>query len=152
MTGFFNPQGFLTGIRQEMTQTHKGWALDTVQLWNEVTRYSKEDITRPPSEGAYVYGLFLEGAGFDKKTSQLTEACTKVLYEPMPLIHVTGIDVSQTNEVPKEMLKDIYVCPLYTKPRRTDSTFIAPLYLRCPVNKPAEHWILRGTALLCDIR
>lgn len=152
MTGFFNQQGFLTAIRQEVTRNHPGWALDTVVLWNEVTKYMHEDCTRPPTEGAYVYGLFIEGADFDRRNMRLSESKPKVLYVPMPVIHILAIDISKDKTIPREMLANQYVCPVYRKPRRTDLTYIGSLYLRCPSTKPPEHWTLRGTALLCDIR
>lgn len=54
MTGFFNPQGFLTAMRQEITRAHKGWALDTVVLENDVTKLMREDISAPPAEGSFI--------------------------------------------------------------------------------------------------
>ncbi|KAF6775633.1 hypothetical protein AHF37_04230, partial [Paragonimus kellicotti] len=152
MTGFFNPQGFLTAIRQEVTRSHKGWALDTVALWNDVTKHMRDEVLRAPQEGAYVYGLFLEGADFDRRNLRLCEAKSKVLYEPMPVIHVQALDISKDKEIPSNLLINTYICPVYRKPRRTDQTYVTSLYLRCPVSKPHEHWVLRGTALLCDIR
>lgn len=46
---------------KEVTRAHKGWALDSVVLQNQITRYNREDIAEGPTEGVYVYGLFLEG-------------------------------------------------------------------------------------------
>ena len=75
-----------------MTRAHKGWALDTVILHNDVTRYAKDDIAQPPQEGVYVYGLYLEGAGWDRRGSKLVEPKPKVLFESMPVIHIYAIN------------------------------------------------------------
>uniref|UniRef100_A0A672U8C5 Dynein axonemal heavy chain 5 n=1 Tax=Strigops habroptila TaxID=2489341 RepID=A0A672U8C5_STRHB len=143
MTGFFNPQGFLTAVRQEITRANKGWALDSVVLCNEVTKWMKDDITSPPSEGVYVYGLYLEGAGWDRRNTRLTESKPKVLFEMMPVIRIFA--ENNTSKDPH-----LYSCPVYKKTIRTDKNYIAVMDLK--TLQPPEHWVLRGVALLCDVK
>ncbi|MBN3299949.1 DYH5 protein, partial [Amia calva] len=143
MTGFFNPQGFLTAMRQEITRANKGWALDRMVLCNEVTKWMKDDITQPPTEGVYVYGLYLEGAGWDRRNCKLIDSKPKVLFEMMPVIRI----YAENNGTKDPRL---YSCPIYKKPARTDLNYIAAVDLRTV--QSSEHWILRGVALLCDVK
>jgi len=79
MTGFFNANGFITAMRQEITRAHKGWALDSVVCANEVTKMTDfSEVTSSPKEGVLVHGLFLDGAGWSKKDNQLCEQQPKV--------------------------------------------------------------------------
>ncbi|XP_011311117.1 dynein heavy chain 8, axonemal-like [Fopius arisanus] len=143
MSGFFNPQGFLTAMRQEVARAHKGWALDNVTLYNEVTRQMIEEIRSPPNEGVYVHGLFLEGGGWDRRNNRLRESINKILHVEMPVILISALSGKIVKDV-----KLLYECPVYKKPMRTYITFIVSLSL--PTNRPPEFWILRGVALLCD--
>ena len=129
---------------QEVTRAHKGWALDGVVLHNDATSKLKEDVTSPPEEGVYVYGLFLEGAGWDRKNCKLAESANKVLFVPLPVMHIFAVN----NTGPKD--PKLYQCPVYKKPQRTDLTYITSLLLRTTANP--DHWIMRGVALLCDTK
>uniref|UniRef100_A0A8C5FSB6 AAA+ ATPase domain-containing protein n=1 Tax=Gadus morhua TaxID=8049 RepID=A0A8C5FSB6_GADMO len=155
LTGFFNPQGFLTAMRQETTRANlsKGWALDTVALGNDVTRMMREDVSSPPPEdvgGVYIYGLFLDGAGWDKRNIRLTESPQKVLFTPLPVVHVYAVSTADSKRPAAPSSVNLYSCPVYKKPRRTDLTYIFELALR--TSQQPDHWTLRGTALLCDCK
>ncbi|XP_052240013.1 dynein axonemal heavy chain 8-like isoform X2 [Dreissena polymorpha] len=144
MTGLFNPQGFLTAMRQEVTRAHKGWALDSVTLHNDVLKHSKEDIMGAPSEGVFIYGLYLDGASWDRRNCRLTESNPKVLFTLLPVVHMYAVN----STAPKD--PRLYLCPVYKKPHRTDLTYITFIVLKTTQNP--DHWILRGVAALCDIK
>ncbi|XP_018400014.1 PREDICTED: dynein heavy chain 8, axonemal [Cyphomyrmex costatus] len=146
MTGFFNPQGFLTAMKQEITRAHK-WALDNVMLHNEVLSKIAEEIKAPPPEGVYVYGLFLEGAGWDRRNVRLCESANKVLYVLMPVIHIFALHNADKISLPNKGLK-LYQCPVYKKPQRTYMLLVTSILLQTLKNP--DYWILRGVALLCD--
>jgi len=157
LTGFFNPQGFLTAARQEVTRRHKKesqpWALDDVVVVSSVTEH--QDLRRlklPPQEGVYIHGLFLEGASWEKKDGKLSESHPKELYTPMPIILVTALTSKQAEKMygTNSSADSIryYDCPVYKQPKRTDINYIFTVKLK--TNTDPEHWTMRGVALLCS--
>merc|ERR1719495_2452999 len=144
MTGFFNPQGFLTAMRQEVTRAHKGWALDSVVLHNDVLKVYKEEIHNGPNEVVYIYGLYLDGAGWDRRGHRLCESHAKTLFVTLPVVHMYAIN----STAPKAL--NLYQCPVYKKPCRTDLTFVTIILMKT-IQSP-DNWILRGVAALCDIK
>ena len=63
LSGFFNPQSFLTAIMQSTARKNE-LPLDRMSLACEVTKKMKEEMQSPPREGAYVHGLYMEGARY----------------------------------------------------------------------------------------
>ncbi|KAI3381764.1 hypothetical protein SNEBB_005804 [Seison nebaliae] len=146
--GFFNPQGFLTAMKQEVTRQNDGWTLDSVVMNNQVTKSQKEDIKTAPLVGVYIYGLFLEGAGWDRRRSVLVESQPKVSFSQLPVVHVFA---ERTAEPAREIY---YNCPIYKKAQRTDLQFVTVINLTC-LDRPdhtKDFWTMRGVALLCDIK
>lgn len=79
--------------------------------------------------------------------------CPQVLFTPLPVVHVFAISAANAAEGKRQPgggAVSLYSCPVYKKPRRTDQYFIFSLLLRS--SQAAEHWTLRGTALLCDCK
>jgi dynein heavy chain len=144
MTGFFNPQGFLTAMRQETARANEGWALDKVILQNEVMKFYLNGCKDQPRSGVYVHGLFLDGAGWSRREMKLVESTNKILYTPMPIIRIYANNVFEAKGT------TFYECPVYKKANRTDLNFIVALNL--PTTHDPDHWILRGVAMLCDIK
>merc|ERR1719419_1323791 len=106
LAGFFNPQSFLTAIMQQMARKNE-WPLDRMVLQCDVTKKSREDMAGPPREGAYVHGLFMEGARWDTQTGMIAEARLKELAPTMPVIFIKAIPVDRQD------LRNMYACPVY---------------------------------------
>uniref|UniRef100_A0A5F9CH25 Dynein axonemal heavy chain 17 n=1 Tax=Oryctolagus cuniculus TaxID=9986 RepID=A0A5F9CH25_RABIT len=141
LAGFFNPQSFLTAIMQSMARKNE-WPLDKMCLSVEVTKKNREDMTAPPREGAYVYGLFMEGARWDIQTGVIAEARLKELTPAMPVIFIKAIPVDRMET------KNIYECPVY-KTRLRGPTYVWTFNLK--TKERAAKWILAAVALLLQV-
>jgi len=158
--GFFNPQGFLTAMKQEVTRMHKGpapgapgrgadkdkeaWSLDDVIYHTVVKEHNFEQIKDPQSEGVYVRELYLESSTWGK--GGLEDPPEKKNFYPLPLLYVTAITKKKGGDTDK--MSNSYSCPVYKYPRRTDKYLIFRVNLECGTKQPS-FWKLRGVALHC---
>uniref|UniRef100_A0A7S1U343 Ion transport domain-containing protein n=1 Tax=Phaeomonas parva TaxID=124430 RepID=A0A7S1U343_9STRA len=155
LTYFFNPNGFLTAMKQEVTRRHKGenWALDDVVYRCEVTTTERfESVRAPPPEGVYVHGLSLEGGAWSRGDVCLIESTPKVLYVQLPVLHVSALTKTEESKRQREYFKPngAFHCPVYKYKSRTDRFFIFKVPLKPGGSRPPSHWTLRGTGLLCN--
>ena len=147
MTGFFNPQGFLTAMKQEVNRKHAAdkWALDDVVMTSEVTHPAKdfESLKEGPPEGVFIYGLFLDGCAWSSRENKMVDSEPKKLFNPLPVLFVTGV-------LAKDKKKSgIFETPCYRVKARKGFNFISTFALRNE-DGPAK-WVLRGAALLASI-
>nr|XP_023509291.1 dynein heavy chain 9, axonemal isoform X13 [Equus caballus] len=141
LTGFFNPQSFLTAIMQSMARKNE-WPLDQMALQCDVTKKNREEFRSPPREGAYVHGLFMEGARWDTQAGIITEAKLKDLTPPMPVMFIKAIPAD------KQDCRSVYPCPVYKTCQR-GPTYVWTFNLKTKEN-PSK-WVLAGVALLLQI-
>ncbi|XP_071672855.1 dynein axonemal heavy chain 9-like isoform X2 [Patagioenas fasciata] len=141
LAGFFNPQSFLTAIMQSTARKNK-WPLDKMTLQCDVTKKNREDFASPPREGAYVHGLFMEGARWDAQAGIIAEARLKELTPAMPVIFIKAIPAD------KQDIRSTYRCPVY-KTRQRGPTYVWTFNLKTREN-PSK-WVLAGVALLLQI-
>eukprot|EP00742_Colponemidia_sp_Colp-10_P004139 GILJ01004417.1.p1 GENE.GILJ01004417.1~~GILJ01004417.1.p1 ORF type:complete len:2854 (+),score=646.67 GILJ01004417.1:919-8562(+) len=141
----FNPQSFLTAIKQVTAQKH-ALELDKLMIVTEVTkRAGPEAVDSASRDGVYVFGLCLEGARWDVSNSQLEESKPREMVCPMPIVNcraqlVTAADARED--------KSIFQCPVYkTQQRGPTFVFTAQLKTRAPPSK----WVLAGVAVVMDV-
>uniref|UniRef100_A0A4W3HQF7 Dynein heavy chain 9, axonemal n=1 Tax=Callorhinchus milii TaxID=7868 RepID=A0A4W3HQF7_CALMI len=141
LAGFFNPQSFLTAIMQAMARKNE-WPLDKMCLQCDVTKKNREDFSSPPREGAYVHGLYMEGARWDTQVGIITDSRLKELTPAMPVIFIKAIPVD------KQDTRNMYPCPVYKTPQR-GPTYVWTFNLK--TKERSAKWVLAGVAMLLQI-
>ncbi|XP_051578639.1 dynein axonemal heavy chain 2 [Myxocyprinus asiaticus] len=147
LSGFTFPTGFLTAVLQSSARQHNV-SVDTLSWEFTVSTVDDKNLLFPPKDGVLIQGLYLEGAGWDKKASCLMEAEPMQLVCPMPTIHFKPV------ESRKRVAKNMYSCPCYYYPVRSGGSGHPSFMMAVDLKSgavPYDHWIKRGTALLMSL-
>jgi dynein heavy chain len=126
-------------------------AIDTLAFRTTVMDFTETEVRAAPDNGVYIYGLFFEGARWDRKRRLLEEMEPSVLYDYMPCIWLDPVLAEKVNTA------NTYECPVYKTSKRAgtlsttghSTNFIVTLYIA--TDKPEAHWVRRGVALLSQL-
>ncbi|TMS02124.1 Dynein heavy chain 2, axonemal [Larimichthys crocea] len=91
LSGFTFPNGFLTAVLQSSARQHN-ISVDTLSWEFIVSTLDDSNLLYPPKDGVFIRGLYLEGAGWDKKNSCLVEAEPMQMVCPIPTIHFKPVE------------------------------------------------------------
>lgn len=124
ISGLFNPMSFLTAIMQVTSREHS-YPLDSMCLQTDVTNtMDPTEITARPADGMYIYGYFLEGAGWEigrgNEQGYLTEMVLKELHPVLPVVNVVAKLVKDRD------LTGFYECPVYVTSMRGGTLYSLP--------------------------
>jgi len=169
ISGFFFTQAFITGTLQNYARKHN-IPIDEVAFDFKVMtekEMKKADDTKP-EDGAYIRGLFMEGAKWDGTRRAIGESDPRVLFVSMPYIHLTPNHkdlVPVVKGVAEHFTGDplgtahVYMCPVYKTSLRqgalstTGHSTNFVMFIRIPMSKEHDqkHWIKRGVAMLTQL-
>lgn len=156
LPGLFFPQGFLTAALQNYARKTQ-IAIDRLQFGFEVMNLQDPEAEehvhhlQQPKDGVYVHGLYLEGARWDTDKKWVTEARPGEMYISLPMIWFKPV-------VDYVHPEECYACPLYKTSVRagtlstTGQSTNFVLHMSLPIDPATtpSHWVLCGTAALCE--
>jgi dynein heavy chain len=166
LSGLFSPTAFLTAIMQ-VTARKNDFPLDNMTIETHVTTLmTPADALQQPEEGAFIHGLFMQGARWALKDADeqlwgpykvcgvqcagyLADSYLKELLPPMPLLFVRAVTVKDS-WIPDSVgyLRNdpsVYEVPIYLTTQR-GPTYVTLGTLR---SKDAiSKWVLSGVAFI----
>uniref|UniRef100_A0A8D3C858 Dynein, axonemal, heavy chain 6 n=1 Tax=Scophthalmus maximus TaxID=52904 RepID=A0A8D3C858_SCOMX len=148
ISGFFFPQGFLTGVLQNHARQYK-LPIDELSFsFSTVPAY--RDQLPDPENGVLVHGMFMDASRWDDDNMVIEDALPRVMNAMLPVLHFEP----QQNYEPEP---DLYHAPLYKTSARAgtlsttghSTNFVVTVML--PSNRPVDYWISKASALLCQL-
>ncbi|XP_069092738.1 dynein axonemal heavy chain 6 isoform X2 [Pleurodeles waltl] len=169
ISGFFFPQGFLTGTLQNHARKYN-LPIDELSFhYNVLPVYRDQasvaealktavfgqelpmDIELPtPMDGVLVHGMFMDACRWDDEDMVVEDALPGQMNPELPVV----LFEPRQNYIPQPSL---YSSPLYKTATRAgtlsttghSTNFVVTVML--PSDRPNDYWISKGSALLCQL-
>ena len=166
ISGFFFTQSFLTGTRQNYA---RATSIPIDELGFDFQIFTPEDSQLltdqgKPDRGAYVHGLFFQGAMWDpesdgceggggKKAGAIRDSEPRVLFMPMPSFWLI---VDKTSDLVE---RHTYTCPTYKTSMRQgqlsttghSTNYIMAIELPMRAEDSERKWVKAGVAMLAGL-
>jgi len=147
VSAFYFPQGFLTSNLQGHSRRLQ---IPVDRLSFDYVVQDTDDVQsfeEPPPEGIYIFGLFLDGAGWNYEDGTIADQEYGVMFMKAPVINFVPYD-SRVADTSK------YACPLYKTSVRAgtlsttghSTNFV--LFIELMTTEAPSYWILKGAAML----
>jgi dynein heavy chain, axonemal len=189
VSGFFFTQAFITGTLQNYARKYSR-PIDTVssllsyihplehvlifsfQVDFDFRVLTPDEVIaadkHKPEDGAFLRGLFMEGARWDTGTHVIAESHPRELFVGMPYIHLSPnvkADIPLVEGIPEQYTGStngtahVYMCPVYKTSLRqgtlstTGHSTNFVMFIRIPMaaKHKQKHWIKRGVAMLTQL-
>ncbi|CAG5125810.1 unnamed protein product, partial [Candidula unifasciata] len=169
LSGFFFPQGFLTGALQNFARKynlpidHLSFKFNMLQVSRDQEKVTEEmsqihkGETIPqdaellsPDDGVLVHGLFMDGFAWDWHSMSCCDMIKGQMNSGLPVMHMDP-------KMDYEPDSSLYSAPLYKTSARAgtlsttghSTNYVVAVYL--PSSMPQDYWIAKGAALLCQL-
>merc|ERR1712176_704616 len=141
ISGFYFPQSFMTAVNQNFARKYQ-IPIDLIGFRFEIMEEeTSTGITEKAEDGAYISGLYFDGARWDRENHVVNESKPKVLYDVIPVIKLMPTKLDEINR------EGTYKCPVYKTSARkgtlstTGHSTNFVLWIDFPSNQPQQHWI-----------
>ncbi|KAL7403678.1 hypothetical protein ABVT39_003711 [Epinephelus coioides] len=169
ISGFFFPQGFLTGVLQNHARCYNlpidelNFRFNMVPVYRDQVavcealrtlpnnaKLDMDDELPEPEDGVIVHGMFMDSCRWDDDKMVIEDALPRVMNAMLPVVHFEP----QQNYVPGP---DLYHAPLYKTSVRAgtlsttghSTNFVVTVMI--PSKRSSDYWISKASALLCQL-
>ncbi|KAF8276972.1 putative dynein heavy chain [Trypanosoma cruzi] len=145
MSGLMVPESYISALVQVVCRRYK-WPLDRSSVVTKVTTYmTPQEIQERPKDGAYVSGLFIEGARWDPNKRCLAPQRKKELISEMPVMHIIPTESSKVKSVAT------FRTPVYVTSDRRNAAGVGLIFeADLSTDAHSSLWTLESVALILD--